>query len=58
MMPKDISPKAGLFWLVAAVLFILASRMSSLGVAVWNMDEGVTAAIAEVVLDGDRKSVV
>jgi hypothetical protein len=49
---KDISPRAGFFWLVAALVLIISSRMSSLGVAAWNMDEGVTAAIAEVIADG------
>jgi predicted membrane-bound mannosyltransferase len=56
MLPKDtsadISLRAGLFWLLAAVILVITSRMSSYGVAIWNMDEGVTAAIAEVILNG------
>ena len=52
MMLKDFSQRVSLFWLVAALVLIFASRMSSFGVAAWNMDEGVTAAIAEVINNG------
>lgn len=52
MMLKDLSQRVSLLWLVAALVLIFASRMSSFGVAAWNMDEGVTAAIAEVINNG------
>jgi len=49
---KDTSARTGLIWLVVALILIVSSRLTSLGVAAWNMDEGVTAAIAEAILDG------
>jgi len=52
MILKDFSLRVSLFWLAAVLTLIIVSRMSSLDVAAWNMDEGVTAAVAESIIDG------
>jgi hypothetical protein len=49
---EDLPRSGRVLFLGLALAILAASRAPSLDVLIWNMDEGATGAIAEVILDG------